>query len=94
MSEYEDMKEGRLGSGGSRESCATNKSIEGCIMELVNLANTPFEKKAVIEMASMESRFKEELVSIKANLKWIRYIVLASFFVIGVNFLMKLVGGS
>ena len=85
MGEYEDMKEGRLGSGGSRESCATNKSIEGCIMELVNLANTPFEKKAVIEMASMESRFKEELVSIKANLKWIKWLIVGVFAVIVLN---------
>jgi len=31
MSEYEDMKGGKLGQGGSKESCATNKSVEGCI---------------------------------------------------------------
>ena len=88
MSEYEDMKEGRLGSGGAKESCATNKSIKGCIMELVELANTPFEKKAVVELVSLETKFKEELASIKANLKWIRWIVIGVFAVIVLNIIL------
>ena len=85
MSEYEDMKGGKLGQGGSKESCATNKSVEGCIGQLIKLAETPFEKQAVIEFATMEAKFKEELASIKANLKWIKYLIVGVFVVIVLN---------
>jgi len=88
-----EPEQGMLGREGSRESCATNKSVEGCILELVTLANSPFEKKAVVELASLEAKMKEELASIKTNIKWIRYIVLASLFAITINILMKLISG-
>lgn len=87
--EYEDMKGGRLGQGGAKESCATNKSVEGCILELVTLANSPFEKKAVVELASLEAKMKEELVSIKTNIKWIRWLIIGVFAVIVLNIILS-----
>jgi len=56
-----------------------NKKYEDCILELVNLASTPFEKKAVIELATMESRYNEILAKIRVELKWIKYLTVVIF---------------
>ena len=84
-----EPEQGMLGREGSRESCATNKSVEGCILELVTLANSPFEKKAVVELASLEAKMKEELVSIKTNIKWIRWLIIGVFAVIVLNIILS-----
>ena len=84
-----EPEQGMLGREGSRESCATNKSVEGCILELVTLANSPFEKKAVVELASLEAKMKEELANIKTNIKWVKWLIIGVFAVIVLNIILN-----
>ena len=81
---------GYLGREGARESCATNKAVNGCIMELVELANTQFEKKAVIELAALESNIKENLAKIKTEIKYLKWLIVTVLFAVIIG---KLIGG-
>jgi len=66
---------GYLGRDGAKESCATNKAVNGCIGDLIPLASTPFEKQVVIEFVSIEKKLSEELSRIKTELKYLKWLI-------------------
>jgi len=85
-----EPEQGMLGREGVKESCATNKAVNGCIGDLIPLASTPFEKQVVIEFVSVEKKLSEELSKIKTELKYVKWMVMALF---GAIIIVKLIGG-
>ena len=71
-----EPEEGMLGKGGAKESCATNKAVNGCPAILIKLAQSEFERACVQEFIEIEEDLGAKFTSIKTELKWIKYIVL------------------
>ena len=62
-----EPEEGMLGKGGAKESCATNKAINGCPSMLIKLAQSEFERACVQEFIEVE----QKITSIKNDIKLI-----------------------
>jgi hypothetical protein len=86
----EEPEQGLLGREGALKCKVTGGTGDKCIGELIQLASTPFEKKAVIEFATIESNTKEQLGKIKTELKYIKYLTLTVF---ATTIIIKLLGG-
>jgi hypothetical protein len=72
-----------------KETKETNEHKD-CLAELISLASTTFEKKAVIEFAAIERKLAEELSKIKTELKYIKWLTITIFVT---SILLKLIGG-
>jgi hypothetical protein len=81
---------GLLGQNGALVCKSVGGTSNGCIGELIQLASTPFEKKAVIEFAAIERKSAEELSKIKMELKYIKWLIIAIF---GTIVITKFIGG-
>ena len=71
-----EPEQGYLGREGAKESCATNKAVNGCPAILIKLAQSEFERACVQEFIEVEEDLGAKFTSIKTELKWIKYIVL------------------
>jgi len=85
-----EPEQGVLGQNGSLVCKSIGGTSNGCIGELIQLASTPFEKKAVIEFATIERKSAEELSKIKIELKYIKWLTITIF---ATTILLKLIGG-
>jgi hypothetical protein len=81
---------GVLGKDGALVCKTIGGTSNGCIGELIQLASTPFEKKAVIEFATIERKSAEELSKIKTELKYLKWLILT---VLATVVLTKFIGG-
>jgi len=80
---------GLLGKDGALVCKAIGGTANGCIGELIKLADTPFEKEVVKEFASVERKITEELSKIKMELKYIKWLTITIFVT---SILLKLIG--
>jgi len=85
-----EPESGLLGKDGALVCKSVGGTSNGCIGELIQLASTPFEKKAVIEFAAIERKSAEELAKIKMELKYIKWLTITIF---ATTILLKLIGG-
>ena len=85
-----EPEQGVLGKDGALVCKTIGGTSNGCIGELIQLASTPFEKKAVIEFATIERKSAEELSKIKIELKYIKWLTITIF---ATTILLKLIGG-
>jgi hypothetical protein len=85
-----EPEQGVLGKDGALVCKTIGGTTNGCVGELIQLASTPFEKKAVIEFATIERKLTEELSKIKTELKYIKWLTITIFVT---SVLLKLMGG-
>ena len=85
-----ELESGLLGKDRALVCKSVGGTSNGCIGELIQLANTPFEKKTVIELATVERKLTEELSKIKTELKYIKWLTITIFVT---SVLLKLIGG-
>ena len=85
-----EPESGLLGKDGALVCKTIGGTANGCVGELIQLASTPFEKKAVIEFAAIERKLTEELSRIKTELKYIKWLTITIFVT---SILLKLIGG-
>jgi len=85
-----EPEQGMLGRDGSRESCATNKAVNGCPSQLIKLAQSDFERACVQEFIEIEENMRENLAKIRVELKYLKWLIVTVLFTVIVS---KIIGG-
>jgi hypothetical protein len=69
-----EPEEGFMGRGGARESCATNKAVNGCPSLLIKLAQSDFERAVVQEFIEIEEKCEKRFSKLESDIEFIARI--------------------